>query len=146
MAVNRKGIEEVKRSFTKAKAGSYRAVRATYTYVQGALKLVEKGQVENLAQGEATAHFLPLASRGPINVGEEIVAALAHFNPNDPAHWTKAGEPLMEKIEELLGRKNISRQDVEEAAPGFSQTTTTLSGAKAKVGKDTLASHDIGAE
>lgn len=43
---------------------------------------------------------------------------LEQLDPANDDHWTEAGLPAMAVVEKLLGR-NVSRADVEAAAPGF---------------------------
>jgi hypothetical protein len=50
-----------------------------------------------------------------------IVEALTKLDPADDANWTADGKPKMAALEVLLGRTDITRAQVEAAAPGFSR-------------------------
>ena len=50
-----------------------------------------------------------------------IVEALTKLDPADDANWTAEGKPKMAALEVLLGRTDITRAQVEAAAPGFTR-------------------------
>jgi hypothetical protein len=50
-----------------------------------------------------------------------IVEALSKLDPADDNAWTADGKPKMAALEVLLGRTDITRAQVEAAAPGFSR-------------------------
>lgn len=52
-----------------------------------------------------------------------IVEALSKLAPADDAAWTADGKPKMAALEALLGRTDITRAQVEAAAPGFTRPT-----------------------
>ena len=52
-----------------------------------------------------------------------IVEALTKLDPADDANWTADGKPKMAALEVLLGRTDITRAQVEAAAPGFTRPT-----------------------
>ncbi len=52
-----------------------------------------------------------------------IVEALSKLDPADDANWTADGKPKMAALEALLGRTDITRAQVEAAAPGFTRPT-----------------------
>lgn len=52
-----------------------------------------------------------------------IVEALKRLDPADDEHWTADGKPKMSAIEALMGRADITRAQVDAAAPGFSRAT-----------------------
>ena len=51
-----------------------------------------------------------------------IRGALEKLDPDNDDHWTKAGDPAMDAVEEILGDKSITRDDVKAADPGFNRT------------------------
>ncbi len=50
-----------------------------------------------------------------------IVEALSKLDAADDSHWNADGKPKMAALEALLGRTDITRAQVEAAAPGFSR-------------------------
>lgn len=50
-----------------------------------------------------------------------IVAALNRLDPADDEHWTADGKPKMAALEVLMGRADITRAQVDAAAPGFNR-------------------------
>ena len=50
-----------------------------------------------------------------------IVEALTKLDAADDSHWNADGKPKMAALEVLLGRTDITRAQVEAAAPGFSR-------------------------
>ena len=50
-----------------------------------------------------------------------IRGALEKLDPDNDAHWTKAGDPAMDAIEAILGDKSVTRDDVKAADPGFNR-------------------------
>ena len=52
-----------------------------------------------------------------------IVEALTKLDPADDTAWTAEGKPKMAALEALLGRTDITRAQVEAAAPGFTRPT-----------------------
>jgi hypothetical protein len=52
---------------------------------------------------------------------ELITAAVHRLDPDNADHWTQAGLPKLAAIEDALGRAGVTRQDVEDAAPGFTR-------------------------
>jgi hypothetical protein len=51
-----------------------------------------------------------------------LSAALASLDPNEESHWTSGGLPRMEVLEALVG-KELTRADVDEAAPDLKRST-----------------------
>jgi hypothetical protein len=52
-----------------------------------------------------------------------IVEALSKLDPADDTAWTAEGKPKMAALEVLLGRTDITRAQVDAAAPGFTRPT-----------------------
>lgn len=50
-----------------------------------------------------------------------IVSALKRLDPADDEHWTADGKPKMSALEALMGRADITRAQVDAAAPGFNR-------------------------
>ena len=50
-----------------------------------------------------------------------IVEALSKLDPADDAAWTAEGKPKMSALEAILGRTDVTRAQVEAAAPGFTR-------------------------
>lgn len=57
------------------------------------------------------------------DLGERIRAAVMMLDPDDDSHWTSDGLPAMKAVEAMLGQ-NISRADVEAAAPEAKRPTS----------------------
>jgi len=52
-------------------------------------------------------------------MSEKILEALAALNPEDESHWTAQGLPAIAVVRDLAKNQDITRFDVEKAAPGF---------------------------
>lgn len=52
-----------------------------------------------------------------------IVEALSKLDTADDSHWNADGKPKMAALEALLGRTDVTRAQVEAAAPGFTRPT-----------------------
>lgn len=52
-----------------------------------------------------------------------IAAALSKLDPSDDEHWTADGKPKMLALEAFFGRSDITRAQVEQAAPGYTRET-----------------------
>lgn len=50
-----------------------------------------------------------------------LAKALTQLNPTDDEHWTADGKPKMSAIEAIMGRSDVTRAQVEAAAPGFNR-------------------------
>lgn len=59
------------------------------------------------------------------SVNEGILAAVMKLDPEVNDHWVQTGAakglPKLNAVEEAYGRANLTRQDVEAAAPGFNR-------------------------
>lgn len=55
-----------------------------------------------------------------------IKEALESLDHTDDSHWIKSGLPRMGVIEELVGDKSITRQDVTAADPEFCRQTEPM--------------------
>lgn len=70
----------------------------------------------------------PKAPRAPRDVPQvladadkegQILAALQKLDPDNDAHWTTGGDPLMAVVEELFGSDDITRAEIRAVAPAF---------------------------
>ncbi len=50
-----------------------------------------------------------------------IAKALSELDPADDEHWTADGKPKMSALEAILGRADVTRAQVDAAAPGFNR-------------------------
>ena len=50
-----------------------------------------------------------------------IVEALTKLDAADDSHWNADGKPKMSALEAILGRTDVTRAQVEAAAPGFTR-------------------------
>jgi hypothetical protein len=50
-----------------------------------------------------------------------IVEALSKLDAADDSHWNADGKPKMSALEAILGRTDVTRAQVEAAAPGFTR-------------------------
>lgn len=58
----------------------------------------------------------------PVVANEKVAAALAKLDPADDSHWTEAGLPSLEAIEQAMGgATGVTRADVEGVKPGFTR-------------------------
>ncbi len=55
----------------------------------------------------------------------EIREALEQLDPQDDAHWTVGGEPRLDVLTSLFG-KRVTRQEVIDTAPGFTRENPLL--------------------
>ena len=67
----------------------------------------------------AAAREEAIAAHDRQHLLEEIVDCVKALDPADDEHWTQEGLPAMDAIEAALNDEGISREDVEEAVPGF---------------------------
>lgn len=56
-------------------------------------------------------------------VNTKLVKAIKKLDPKDDSHWTSAGLPAMVAVEGFYGSADITRADVEAAAPGFTRAS-----------------------
>lgn len=115
---------EVKKYDSGLPAGIYRALEHLYTYVHGKLRQVAEDEVISLAEGEANKHFelVSLAAGSVLPVQDKkasILNALSRLEPDNKAHWTAGGLPVMIVIQTMANDSSITRNDVNEAQPGF---------------------------
>lgn len=60
-------------------------------------------------------------------MNQKILDALLKLDINNDDHWTSDGLPRMDAIELIVGSKNITRQQVTAAKPGFSRAVAAAS-------------------
>ena len=75
---------------------------------------------------------------------EQIIEALRMLDTSDDENWTADGAPLMSKIEDLVGQ-DVTRDQVTEAAPGFSRGNPILPGEKPEPGENLNGTPEAGA-
>lgn len=51
----------------------------------------------------------------------KLQAAVWNLDPTDDTHWTRDGKPAMSAVEKLYGASDITRADVDAAAPGYTR-------------------------
>ncbi len=56
---------------------------------------------------------------------DKIKQALSKLDPKDPADWTEAGLPKLDRMQNLTGFENLKRSEVGEAAPGYTRETAS---------------------
>lgn len=56
-------------------------------------------------------------------VNTKLVKAIGKLDPKDDSHWTEAGLAAMKAVEGFYGSADITRADVEAAAPGLTRAT-----------------------
>lgn len=54
-------------------------------------------------------------------VNQRLVDAVSKLDPENEEHWTRTGKPAMSAIETFYGSSDITRADVDAAAPGLSR-------------------------
>lgn len=52
------------------------------------------------------------------NRPQTLAEAIRKLSPADDSHWTGAGQPAMKAVEAIYGQ-NVTRAEVESAAPGY---------------------------
>jgi len=55
-----------------------------------------------------------------------VLDALSKLNPENDDHWTSEGSPKVGVVRSYAADTDISREDIEAAAPGFSRSNTEL--------------------
>lgn len=70
----------------------------------------EQGGAGEAGAGDATG-----------NGARSLAEALTRLDPNDDSHWNADGKPKMSAVEALLGRTDVTRAQVEAAAPGLTR-------------------------
>lgn len=58
---------------------------------------------------------------GPVGneVNEKLRRAVLQLDPSNDEHWTQAGKPSISAITQLYGAGDVTRADIEAAAPGL---------------------------
>ncbi|NET72100.1 MAG: hypothetical protein F6K62_14535 [Sphaerospermopsis sp. SIO1G2] len=54
-------------------------------------------------------------------MSQDIETALDSLDASNPEHWTTAGLPRMDVLRELLGKDDLTRDQIEKVRPGFNQ-------------------------
>lgn len=68
---------------------------------------------------------------GPASPTDERLAeALTKLDPEDDSHWTQNGLPKFETVCKLYGSTDITRSDIDKAAPGLTRDTLLKSSGK----------------
>lgn len=52
---------------------------------------------------------------------DKLTAAVKSLDPNDDTHWTAKGLPAIEAVSKAYGKSNLTRADIEAAAPGYTR-------------------------
>lgn len=56
-------------------------------------------------------------------IDEKLKVAIASLDPDNNDHWTrKGGQPAVAAVAELVGRTDVTRRDIEAAAPGYGRS------------------------
>lgn len=55
---------------------------------------------------------------------DNIVQALDMLDPSDDEHWTEDGSPRVDKVREITGIEDLSREEITDAAPQFMRPST----------------------
>lgn len=88
----------------------------------------EAGEAAELAQGDGQPAGVSEAAadakkddepKAEVNV--KLQKAIKKLDPKDDTHWTAAGLPAMSAVEGFYGAADITRADVEAAAPGYTR-------------------------
>lgn len=66
---------------------------------------------------------------------KNLIDVLDELDTEDDGHWTAEGDPKLEVVSELLGRK-VTRKEVKEAAPHFTRTNPELASTTNEGGDD----------
>lgn len=61
--------------------------------------------------------------KAPVN--EKLARAIASLDPANDTHWTADGRPAMKAVEAAYGASDVTRADVDAAAPGFLRPAAT---------------------
>lgn len=59
-------------------------------------------------------------------MNENIIEGLKKLDPAADAHWTKEGEVNLIAFKFIMGGKSVTREQIEEVAPGFNRENTTI--------------------
>lgn len=82
------------------------------------------GEGSAVGAGDASANAgkpaVQAGGNGPApELNQKLARAVAALDPMDDAHWTADGKPAMVAVSQFYGATDITRADVEAAAPGF---------------------------
>ncbi|WVW77395.1 hypothetical protein Bhz59_00009 [Stenotrophomonas phage vB_SmaS_Bhz59] len=92
----------------------------------------EAGEAAELAQGDGQPAGVSEAAadakkddepKAEVNV--KLQKAIKKLDPKDDTHWTAAGLPAMSAVEGFYGAADITRADVEAAAPGYTRAVAS---------------------
>lgn len=72
------------------------------------------------ASGEAGSG--PQGDGPQAELNEKLARAVANLDPTNDEHWTQDGRPAMTAVERFYGSADITRKDVEAAAPGVTRS------------------------
>lgn len=59
----------------------------------------------------------------PPVTNQRLLDAVMKLDPENDEHWTKIGKPAMSAVEGFYGSADITRADIEAAAPGYTRET-----------------------
>jgi len=62
------------------------------------------------------------AADAPVT-NQRLLDAVMKLDPENDEHWTRIGKPAMQAVEGFYGSADITRADIEAAAPGFTRET-----------------------
>lgn len=107
----KKRIKFIKGDFTSPLIGNVWEGREVTLNESTADRFISSGYAQEIADADAT----------PTPAAElSLEDALKRLNPEDDAHWTKGGQPDVNVLCEILGRK-ITRKEVDAAFPDFNR-------------------------
>lgn len=125
-AKNKTGVHLVKSDIERLQAGQPDAKEGdaetktpeTKTPVPATTEASNVELTESFGSNESNeSDANPAAEKQGLSLAESI----GQLDPNDDDHWTKAGLPAIAAVETIFG-KDISREDIEAAAPGFNRS------------------------
>lgn len=69
------------------------------------------------------AQELPNGDGQQAGVNDKLARAVQSLDPSDDSLWTANGQPTIKAVEVAYGSTGITREDITQAAPGFTRKT-----------------------
>lgn len=88
-------------------------------------KAPDPAQRDGQPQGLTVELTVSTDAEPKAEVNTKLQKAIKKLDPKDDSHWTAAGLPAMSAIEGFYGAADITRADVEAAAPGYTRAVAS---------------------
>lgn len=82
----------------------------------------QEGAADSEQSAGADVHDQDGQADTPVT-NQRLLDAVMKLDPENDEHWTKIGKPAMNAVEGFYGSADITRADIEAAAPGYVRDT-----------------------